>query len=361
MTVQALPWSIQGQSHPAENARNVTAGMLGAPVAAFTNAVAATTAGGSHGVTGSTDLAVTQNGTPNMSVNVAAGRAFIRSGNASSIAAATYAAMNDATVNVAISAADPTNPRIDLVVIQVRDTNYGEAASDARLTVVTGTPAASPAVPALTSFPNSLVLAQVAVAAAVTTITNANITDKRTRAHALGGFAVEPTAQVPTGVSLQVGQPLFNTTTKKASIYDDTAAAFVPLQAAEMGYAQITTGSATFTTVADITGLSVTWTAYSNRIYELEFVGNVTSSVAADEAFMTITDAANAAIAGTFSDMPGVAGRRYPCVVKARLTGVSGSVTYKVRGSRNTGTGNLQVIAAAGRPAIFWVKDIGPA
>lgn len=205
MTVQVLPWSIQGQSHSAEIARNQTAAMLGAPPSAFTNGVLATTAGGSHGVAFPNDFGVTQNGTPNMSVNVLAGRAFIRSGNASSVAAGTYAVFNDATVNVAISASDPTNPRIDLVVIQVRDTNYGEAASDARITVVTGTPAASPAVPSLASFPNALVLAQVAVAAATTSIVTANITDKRTYAYALGGIATCGSGSRPSGVSLRTG------------------------------------------------------------------------------------------------------------------------------------------------------------
>lgn len=228
MTVQALPWSIQGQSHQAEIARSAQAGMLGAPLAAFTNAVAATTAGGSHGVVGSGDLAVSQNGTPNMSVNVAAGRAFIRSGNASSIAAGTYAAMNDAVVNVAISAADPTNPRIDLVVLQVRDTNYGEAASDARLTVVTGTPAASPAVPALTAFPNALVLAQVAVGAAVSSILTANITDKRTRATGLGGVLVCTSTTQPTGASLYDGLVIWLTDTKSMWVYNAALPGFVP-------------------------------------------------------------------------------------------------------------------------------------
>lgn len=223
MTVQVLPWSIQGQSHSAEIARNVTAGMLGAPVLAFTNAVSATTAGGSHGVlgSGSTDLAVSQNGTPNMSVNVAAGRAFIRSGNASSIAAGTYAVMNDATVNVAIAAADPTNPRIDLVVIQVRDTNYGEAASDARITVVTGTPAASPAVPALTLYPNALVLAQVAVAAAATTIVTANITDKRTFVAAVGGTRLCTSTTRPS-TTFPIGQRIFEIDTGRELMWDNT-------------------------------------------------------------------------------------------------------------------------------------------
>lgn len=227
MTVQSLPWSIQGQSHASEVQRNQTAAIFGAPVAAFTNAVSPTTHGGSHGVVGAGDLAVTQNGTPNMSVNVAAGRALIRSGNASSIAAGVYAVMNDATVNVAISAADPTNPRIDLVVIQVRDTNYGEAANDVRITVVTGTPAASPVAPALTSFPNAVVLAQVAVAAATTTIVTGNITDRRPFAAALGGAQWCTSTTRPTGVALRDGLEIYELDTRRRYVYQSTAATWL--------------------------------------------------------------------------------------------------------------------------------------
>jgi hypothetical protein len=190
VTVQALPWAIQGQSHSGEVARNLIAAMFGAPVAAFSAANQPTGVFGSHGVVGSGDLVVAQNGTPNMSVNVAAGRAIIRSGGSSTILQGCYSFLNDATVNLAIAAADPTNPRNDLVVAQVRDSNYSEAAADARLTVITGTPAASPADPSLTSYPNCVVLARVRVNAATSSIVNANITDLRVRAYALGGTGV---------------------------------------------------------------------------------------------------------------------------------------------------------------------------
>jgi hypothetical protein len=164
-------------------------------------------------------MAVTQNGTPNMSVNVAAGRAFVRAGNASSLAAGTYAVMNDATVNVAISAADPTNPRIDLVVVQVRDTNYGEAASDVRFFVIAGTPAAVPAVPALTSAPNCLVLAQVAVAAATSSI----VTDKRMWATAKGGIIPIPTfTDAPTGAALEENTWIYERDAERVRVYDGT-------------------------------------------------------------------------------------------------------------------------------------------
>lgn len=221
MTVQAMPWAIQGQSHPAENARNFVAAMFGAPVAALVEGVSITTAGGAHGVVGATDLAVSQNGGGNMSVNVAAGRAVIRSTEAASLLAGAYTFLNDGTVNLVIAAADPTNPRIDIVIAQVRDSNYSGASTDARLTVVTGTPAGSPAVPAV---PDScVVLAQVAVAALASSITNANITDKRTRAYALGGVAVCTSTTLPSGASLYPGLMAYETDNKVYVWYDGTA------------------------------------------------------------------------------------------------------------------------------------------
>lgn len=223
MTVQPMPWSIHGASHPAENARSATAAIFGVPVAAHTAAASVTTAGGGHGVTGSTDLAVSQNGTPNMSVNVAAGRALIRAGHTGNITSGCYSFLNDAEVNLTISAADATNPRYDLVIAQVRDTNYGEAANDARLTVVSGTPAASPADPSLTSYPNCLVLARVRVEAAVTSIVTAKITDLRTRAYAAGGTVVVASASaLPTGASLYPGLRAFAVAELTEYLYDGT-------------------------------------------------------------------------------------------------------------------------------------------
>lgn len=203
MTVEALPWSIHGQSHNATVARNAIAAIMGAPVAALTAGSSITTAGGSHGVIGGADLAVTQNGTPNMSVNVAAGRAIIRGTETASALQGAYSFINDGTVNLTIAAADASNPRRDLIVAQVRDANYSGADNDARLTVITGTPAGVPADPAV---PNScVVLARVAVAAAATSIVTANITDLRTFATAIGGIHRCLSTRRPSGASLYEG------------------------------------------------------------------------------------------------------------------------------------------------------------
>jgi hypothetical protein len=90
--------------------------------------------------------------------------------------------------------ADTVNPRIDLIVAQVYDAALGDGmpttpalASPGGLVIraVTGTPAGSPTAPSVPT--GSIPLAQVAVAANATTITTANITDRRKSALTPGG------------------------------------------------------------------------------------------------------------------------------------------------------------------------------
>ena len=95
MPVRSTPMFLQAGSHPAEETRLMIAGLLGAPVGSFSGGTGALDP--SHGVTRSDALAVSQNGTPNMSVNVAAGGCFIRgtlSNNQGS-----YFLWNDGTLN----------------------------------------------------------------------------------------------------------------------------------------------------------------------------------------------------------------------------------------------------------------------
>jgi len=130
------------------------------------------------GVTFKNDLAVTQRalGT-NLSVDVATGQIATR-GNVIAFQG-TYLLRNTAVINVPLATADPTNPRIDLIVVQVYDKQADAGTQYAANAVpVQGTAAASPAVPATPA--DSYVLAQVAVAAGAASISNANITDLRT-------------------------------------------------------------------------------------------------------------------------------------------------------------------------------------
>jgi hypothetical protein len=146
------------------------------------------------------DLAVTQLITPSMNVNVAAGECII-DGTETPLTQGSYHCENDAVVQLAVSAADATNPRWDLVVAKVQDSQYSGVTQAWSLAVVTGTPAPSPADPAMPA--NAIKLARLVVAANAASIVTANITDLR--AYTTGSpyrarFYCNVAQSIPTGV-----------------------------------------------------------------------------------------------------------------------------------------------------------------
>lgn len=196
-------WLQQRTDHTAENDRALL-------MSAF---------GGREGVSGPTDLAVSQRGAgANMSVDVAAGRAVIL-GDDSATTQGMYHVWNDAVKNLTIAASDPTNPRKDIVIARVKDAFYSGATNAWELAVVTGTPAASPAEPALPN--NAIKLAVVSVAASATSITNANIADSRVRAAALAGVLPVSSSSMPT--SIGEGQVVAVLDKDRFEMYDGSA------------------------------------------------------------------------------------------------------------------------------------------
>lgn len=159
MTLRTPPSWLQNGSHPAENDRLTT------------QALWATT-----GIIKSTSLAVTPNSPVGMSVIIAGGWAAIVGTTQTNMG--TYVAYNDAPTVVAITTANPTNPRIDLVCATVQDAYYTGSQNNVIFQVVVGTPAPSPVAPALPA--NSIALAEVDVAAGALSITSGDITDLRT-------------------------------------------------------------------------------------------------------------------------------------------------------------------------------------
>ena len=134
-------------------------------------------------------LNVSQRGAgANMSVDIAVGDAFVRRSDGSYA----HPVFNDAVYNQAISAADGSNPRRDLVVLYV---DYGQAPSTAvsnntngvvKIKVVVGTPAGSPVDPNDAAIQSSVgagnpytILARVRVPAGQTSINNSLIDDLR--------------------------------------------------------------------------------------------------------------------------------------------------------------------------------------
>lgn len=162
MAMRTPPLYLQAGSHTAENDRLGLQGIIG-----------------TQGVGGGTsEMQVTQSGTPGMSVVVAAGWAWVLGTTSST--QGIYSTYNDASTTLSVTTANPSLPRIDRVCVTVRDAAYSGASNDVILQVVAGTAAASPSAPAVPA--SSLSLATIAVAAGATSISNANITDGRTRA-----------------------------------------------------------------------------------------------------------------------------------------------------------------------------------
>lgn len=112
-----------------------------------------------------------------MNVAVAPGTAWVPGSDAAG--QGSYLVDNPTSTTVAISAANPTNPRIDRIVADVNDPAFtGSGTPVFSIVVVAGTPAGSPVAPAVP--PSAIPLARVAVAAAAVAITAGNITDERT-------------------------------------------------------------------------------------------------------------------------------------------------------------------------------------
>lgn len=121
------------------------------------------------------DLKSLQNGTPNMTINLNPGVCWVQGSEGTT--QGVYVGINDAVLSIAIAASNPTNPRKDAIVYRTRDAIYSGANNDGDFIAVTGTPSGSPVLPTLPN--NSVLLAEIAVAALATTVVTGNITDRR--------------------------------------------------------------------------------------------------------------------------------------------------------------------------------------
>lgn len=246
MTLDANPFVAQADSYGAEQMRRA--------FSTFINS------GG--GVVGANDLQVTALSTPNMSVDVSSGQVWVPG--TLSTQQGQYYGLNNATLNVLVPGSDPTNPRIDLIAVVVDDAAYGQASTGWDIVDVPGTPASSPTIP--TAPANSIVLAQIAVNAAVSSITSADITDVRPIA-SIGG--------TPVG-----GNPIFNVKAYGANVgtgSDDSAAVQATFTAAGTNGVVVFPPNTTYLISTPISCANdVTVIAYGATI---RWTGNTTNSM----------------------------------------------------------------------------------
>lgn len=159
MALRNPPSWLQNGSHPAENDRLSMQGIIA-----------------TSGIFTSGSLAITQAASPAMSVLAASGWAAVVGDYTTNMGV--YQIYNDASTTLAVTTANPSNPRIDRVVVTVNDAFYSGVSNNVTFQVIAGTPAGSPVAPATPVM--SISLATIAVAAGATSILNANITDTRT-------------------------------------------------------------------------------------------------------------------------------------------------------------------------------------
>lgn len=131
------------------------------------------------GVVGGAGLAVTA-GT-GMSVLVGPGSFVVP--NSGTPTAGGYASTLSSQGTLTVQTADPSNPRIDIIVAYVSD--VGTSASFGAVEIITGVAAPSPAAPSAPA--NSITLAQLSVPAGTSSISSGLITDQRTYTVAAGG------------------------------------------------------------------------------------------------------------------------------------------------------------------------------
>lgn len=190
--VETPPFALQNASHGAQLFRLAAGAFIGAswpgtgasplngPASGSTfQQGSQRVAGNFGGVVGVNDFAITQNGTPNMTVNVAGGQIFIPGGSVAN--QGLYYGLSDATTNLTISAASASNPRIDTIIAFVEDAAISGSNNDWKLQVVTGTATAGATLSNLTgagslsAFPNCVVLGYVLVPTSATSIVTADI------------------------------------------------------------------------------------------------------------------------------------------------------------------------------------------
>jgi hypothetical protein len=105
------------------------------------------------------------------------------------------------SVNLTLAAADPSNPRIDLIVARVYDT--GTSAGYCDVEVVPGTAAASPSTPSVPSA--AIPLATVQVPAGAVALASGSVTDQRSYVVAPGGvLPIANTAAAPAAPAAQL-------------------------------------------------------------------------------------------------------------------------------------------------------------
>lgn len=130
-------------------------------------------------------------------------------------------------VPITFAAANPANPRIDYVVIRIRDGDVDSTPPErtADVVVLQGTPAASPAEPSGQLSDGDFILAAVTIRAATTQVLDGDISGRRVYAVARGG--IYPSTAIDTRPGGMPGQVRYNLATRSYEGWDGVAGQWI--------------------------------------------------------------------------------------------------------------------------------------
>lgn len=194
--IQPPAW-MQAGSYPARTDRLAITSLLAYPGFAVDESTPTRIRQGVKPSYQNYQLKVRAAATPNMTVIVSAGFAFIDQHDTGG--AGTYVCVNDADVTLTVAPAGGAGQyRKDTVVASVYDAEYVGAVSEWRLEIIQGPYAASAAATVRGTLPpNAQILADIGIAPSQTSVSSANIADVRQYSVAAGGILPVPSASTP--------------------------------------------------------------------------------------------------------------------------------------------------------------------
>jgi len=122
-------------------------------------------------------------------------------------------------------------------------------------------------------------------------------------------------------------------------------------------YAQVTANQTPITALVDLTSLTVTVTVPAGRRLKITGYGILSSSVADDNASISIVEDGTTVQTASVTLRP--VGNGVVCIPLVVRTPAAGTHTYKLQAARGNGTGNITLNAGASQPAFILVEDIG--
>jgi hypothetical protein len=320
--------------------------------------------GGVHPDIGN-ELAVAQTGSPSMAVTVASGSAWFRGTEAAT--QGMYGVTNDGSVTLSITAAHASLGRIDIVGIKIEDSFYSGVNNANSIVVVDGTAASSPVAP--TQPNNFLLLATVSVAAGVTSIVNANITDSRYYAMGIGGvLQIALEAAKPGGSEIGEGQLLWARNTNRLIAYDGSSYFTVWDTEKPLGLltgVTATTASSTFTSAAEVVVSTAPSAVFKNgRVYRVTLSGLGVNQTVATVTVANLRIRKGTTNAGTewinFGNTLVSASSNVGVPAPKLIGNNTGSdITTQCCMTAVTNAGTANINATTTNPRGFWIEDVG--